>query len=441
MVVVCRMGGEQIILFAIFLIFYNVIPVEELETREYLIFSKCESNGWSCVNQRGTLDVLYQCTNETGWEVAVGELPLNLPRKAQSLTIQNCQEVKLTFEKFPDYTLRFLAIKNIGNLTVTPTTTNFSLPQRIIFENINSILSLRSFTFIGNIESITFHNVRIMHIASEGFYHLKIRKTIRWDGVKIGLLDMNALNDIQVNGEFLITNSHLDTLDMQSFQVKAPKVVIENSHIKDVRFYAIVVLADQFFLTNNTGFDLVMPNAFGVLAREVVIKGNSFNYLQTEALQQITPALWNEEIKGKITYTFQNNHIQVADFGSLHVNLLEYATAKATMMLGNNTFSCSCTHLGWLGLEFFEHADDFHKRLLSAEENNTCIDAPCYLPLSIMEMLVKSANICATNHTTEELCELYQQKLKKHVDNSGTYLYNNFVAIFLVKLVLILVYP
>ncbi|KAK7870653.1 hypothetical protein R5R35_009143 [Gryllus longicercus] len=384
-------------------------------TVEFLSFVNCSYKGWSCIHQPNNfVDLLYQCFEDTSWHVVIGETPLNLPQKMKSLTIQNCKNVQLsfTFNFTTDGSISTtLALKNIVNVTLLPSLEEVILPRRLILEHICLIKSIRSYSFSKIWGSIVLHNITIDHLETDSFIHLVIEESMKWDNVRIKVLDTNALNDIGAS-EFTISNSYIGIFELLSFQVRSKKVIIENSRIDDIRFNAIIVLADVFHLVNNTGFNVVMPNAFNILAREVIINENNFTYLQTEALERIGPTLMEEDLGDKVIYSFQNNYIGIADIGSLHVSLLDYIQSGAVMLIGNNTFSCSCTHLGWLGLpaprdHHFKELYEFHERLLSSEENNTCSGVPCFLPISILRDLVKVQTVCAVNLTGAELCAMF----------------------------------
>lgn len=169
---------------------------------------------------------------------------------------------------------------------------------------------------------------------------------------------------------------------------------------------AIKVEADEFILKNNSISRIIMPTAFVVHATEVLITNNYFGYLQTRALECISPK--TETVKDQAKYSFINNNINQTDVGALHVDVFAYSQKKGLIVTSNNKFFCSCENLDWLKVlaETSEQLSEtelsqFYENLLF-DETNTCINSKCNIP--IHNLFNQPELQCNSTFVTNHLC-------------------------------------
>nr|CAD7446787.1 unnamed protein product [Timema bartmani] len=369
-----------------------------------------------------------------------------LPNIVHSLKVENCRQLNVLLDiagVIPNemFILNSLMLYNIGNLTFLNTKVNAIPPYQVILENITNIDYIPSHSFFNNMfDLILLRNVTINHVESEAFMNITILKSFMWDRVHVGVMNTSSIsNVIAPYGEAMFQDSTFGVLELVSVHLAAPNVqrsqvqspallefffeavdlervqlslvTFNNCRINDMRLNALNVIADKFVFVNNSGFKLVMPRAFSIQAREISLIDNDFEYLQTGAFESISPAMWYNSSEKDVSYTFRGNNITIADAGGLHVDLYSYNTIQAKLLLDNNLFLCSCTHLGWLAVvaspgDHMLGLQEFHKALLDPRTKNMCWGAKCNLPINVLEQMVQT-ELCFANMTNEDLCNYY----------------------------------
>nr|CAD7257383.1 unnamed protein product [Timema shepardi] len=406
------MADKKIVALLPFVILSGICLVN---SEHELFFIDCTDPGWSCVYRTDDLiNLAYQCDDIVGWKASFGKDTFILPNIVHSLKVENCRELNVLLDiagVLPTemFILHSLILYNIDNLTFLNTKVNAIPPYQVILENITNIDYIPSYSFFNNVfDLILFRNVTINHVESEAFMNITILKSLMWDRVHVGVMNISSIsNVIAPYGEAVFQDSTFDVLELVSVHLAAPNVTFINCQINDMRLNALNVVADKFVFVNNSGFKLVMPSAFSIQAREISLIDNDFEYLQTGALESISPAMWYNSSVKDVSYTFRGNNVTIADAGGLHVDLYSYNSIQAKLFLDNNLFLCSCTHLGWLAVvaspgDHMLGLQEFHKALLDPRTKNMCWGAKCNLPINVLEQMVQT-ELCFANMTNEDL--------------------------------------
>ncbi|XP_063234817.1 uncharacterized protein LOC134537862 isoform X1 [Bacillus rossius redtenbacheri] len=379
-----------------------------------LFFAACSDQGWACSElEGGAVDLDYTCGDAVGWNVIFRKESFVLPPSINSLKISECVKVTAVTDFVSmdqNYSLNGLILSNIQHLSFVEDYHATSPPRSIILEDIGLIPYLPPHIFAPSSwlwDSIVFQNVTIGQVASEAFVNVTLSTVFIWSFVHVEVLNASALNGIILpNGEFVLESCYFGKLDQYALQVHAANVTIRNSYIGEVWSHGIYAEADRFTFSRNSGLEPVMFRALEVRARETLIAGNRFGYLQVSALEGIGP------LPGRAAYEFSGNAVREADPGSLHVDLLAYEGAGGTLSVEGNTFACSCDRLGWLGVlaapgSHHRLLRDFHRALLDERSRNACASG-CGLPLGVLARLVADPRLCAADLTGEQLCALHR---------------------------------
>ncbi|XP_047117815.1 uncharacterized protein LOC124798442 isoform X1 [Schistocerca piceifrons] len=374
--------------------------------------SLCQEEGWSCEVEGKSVNLLYHCNEDIGWNAVFEESVLTVPDGTHSITITDCYDVMipLSFSFHSDLNQRLpkLSINNVASLLLTAAPDTLSIPQNIILNNIHWLDCIKRNTFSGDWQSIAFSNVTIDRIDMYAFAELNVAVHIEWDNVNVNLLDTNAIANVFIEeGSFKIKNSVIETMEIMSFGIKASKVVIENSHIKDIRLHAFNVEAETFIMVNNSGFRSVMPGGFIISAHHIEISRNRFGYLMTRSLENIRSNLLSHSTNP--IYIFKQNYIESADVGSLHCNVSSFTEHNGIIYISDNKFVCSCIHLSWITqiADSEPELAQFYKTLLENDKNNTCSIGLCSFPLSSLRKMINTEYQCVANITYDEICNLY----------------------------------
>lgn len=391
---------------------FIVMSLELLQVSLIHGLTLCQEEGWSCEVEGEFVNLLYQCNEDIGWNAVYEENVLTVPDGTHSITITDCYDVMIplsfSFHSDLNQRLPLLNISNVASLVLTAAPDTVSTPQNIILTNIHWLDCIKMNTFSGDWQSIAFSNVTIDRIDMYAFAELNVAVGIEWDKVNVNLLDTNAIVHIFIEqGSFKIRNCVIETMEIMSFGIKASKVSIENSHIKDIRLHAFNVEAETFIMVNNSGFRSVMPEGFIVSAHYIEISRNKFGYLMTRSLEKITPKLLSYGTNP--IYIFKQNDIESADVGSLHCNVSSYSECSGVIHLLGNNFPCSCIHLSWITqfADMEPELSQFYRPFLENDKNNTCSTGLCTFPLNSLRKMINSEYQCVSNITYDEICNLY----------------------------------
>lgn len=346
-----------------------------------------------------------------------------------SLSILDCGTVQLHFDCVPTKShvnLRQLHVVNCLQLDF-PTTNGDSLqhiPSNVSFENISIIHNIpgRAFNDYKNVERcyigdpqhvdrIFFKNVTVEQIDHNAFYNLHGIKEFVFENITVRTIKERAFNNIVmgVDGVFLIKDSNIYILGSNAVNVNSGKFIFSQNEVNELHSNGLNITAEQVIIQRNN-FSLIKPEAFGIVSNCVEITYNDFDLIKTSAFMNV-----KTDCRNKLSqYTFSYNKVRNVEIGSLYFDRSTFESSDKQMDMQHNMINCVCSRLAWLYFypylgDAFNIVTELNDKLLSPDNNNTCLDSPCYLPLSIIKIVIVN-NMCHLAAETRMMCYLYYDK-------------------------------
>lgn len=370
-----------------------------------------------------------------------------------NLTIQNCHTLRLSFlchsANFP---LQSLTVANVKNLIIIPGNVIHN-PPRIHFQNVynteflprQTFYQIRRATYRQNcilptrdLEEITFENVHFGTIETEAFTNLTNIKTFKWQNVTANHIQTSAIQ-IHMSQESTIEmiKNKFDIMEHLAFRLTTTTATFANNTFGYLHGSSINGTISYFnFVNNNVA--TIDSNGIQLLAYQVIISNNYFNYLYSNALLKISPGLLFDSRRNFATimfvYEFSNNKIKYSDVGGINPDFDAYKNVASNITIKNNLLHCSCQKLGWMSnnMEYqhgFQHIHKFyHYYFLNATNQNYCYFDKCNLQLNFVQNVM-------CNNKYENLNKYCKTNAKKLASNAN---YVNFSQLFTLLCTLLL---
>lgn len=350
-----------------------------------------------------------------------------------SLSILDCGTVELHFECVPTKihaNLKQLHIVNCFQLDLSITNGDSlqHIPSNVSFENISFVHNISGYAFgdykgercyIGHqehVERILFKNVTIGQIDHNAFYNLHGIKEFIFDNIVVRTIKERAFNNIVmgVDGVFVMNNSNIYILCSNAVNVNSPKFIFSQNEVNELHSNGLNITAEQVIIQRNN-FSLIKPEAFGIVSNCVEITYNDFDLIKTSAFMNIKTDCRN----GLSQYTFSYNKVRNVEIGSLYFDRSTFESSDKQMDIKHNMINCVCSRLAWLYFypylgDAFNIVTELNDKLLSLDNNNTCLDSPCYLPLSIIKIVIVN-NMCHLAAEARMMCYLYYDKTIRNI--------------------------
>ncbi|XP_076245412.1 uncharacterized protein LOC143185954 isoform X2 [Calliopsis andreniformis] len=223
--------------------------------------------------------------------------------------------------------LRSVDLINVANLTLVKQSFELhprSTRTRISVRN-SSIDTMPSFVFRGDVEAITFENVRIGQLSAFSFANLVHTDTLRLENCQIESIEAQAFKKFDVVYLHVIGGSFGDQIpsrtmnDIEVFH----KFMLDGVRMGTVRSDAFIVRSPRTVAIQNCIIDSLESEAFDVTARgAVIVKNNTFSSLSMGAFLGIrsdpearaTPASTTGNLHDLI---FKNNSVATFEEGSM----------------------------------------------------------------------------------------------------------------------------
>lgn len=346
-----------------------------------------------------------------------------------SLSILNCGTVQLHFDCVPTNSHANLGQLHIVNcLQLDFPTANrdplIYIPSNVSFENISIIHNIPGRAFNGekdvescyirhqdHVDRILFKNVTIEQIDHNAFYNLHGLKEFVLDNIVVRTIKERAFNNIVmgVGGVFIIKNSDIYILSSNAINVNSHKFIFSQNQVSELHSNGLNITAEQVIIPRNK-FSLVKPEAFGIVSNCVQITYNDFDLIKTSAFMNIKTDCWTKLSQ----YNFSYNKVRNLEIGSLYFDRSTFESSDKQMYMQHNVINCVCSRLAWLYFypylgDAFNIVTELNDKLLSLDNNNTCLDSPCYLPLSIIKIVIVN-NMCHLAAEARMMCYLYYDK-------------------------------
>ncbi|KAK2579866.1 hypothetical protein KPH14_007549 [Odynerus spinipes] len=206
------------------------------------------------------------------------------------IVVSNCSSVIVANSSFASMAgLRSVDLVNVGNLSLVRQSFKLSphsVRTRISVRN-SSIDVLPSFVFGGDVEAISFENVRIGQLSAFAFANLFHTDTLRLENCQIesteaqsfkkfdvGYLHViggsfgdqvpsRTMNDIEVHHKFMLDGVRMGTVRSEAFIVRSPRTVaIQNCLVEGLESEAFDVTARGAVIIKNNTFGNLAVGAF-----------------------------------------------------------------------------------------------------------------------------------------------------------------------------------
>jgi hypothetical protein len=391
-----------------------------------IYFSKCGIGGFSCVQDNGKIRIAYTCPpNEN--DITFYLWQFRAPVNTESVMIRNCSNLRLSFQCVSDNRpINQLHVINITNLFIVKSTFTHN-PVTIIFENIADLEYIPENTFsqikrrlplpgcfnpARDFQNLLFKNINIGTVAPKAFNDLKDFYNLTWNKVKVKRLQHLAVEvAFNKSGNFSIRQSYIEVCEHLAFKITGIQAVFVENKFIDIFSGAINGTIGNFVFSMNSVNNL-QSYGISILAENVEISYNHFEYLRASAFERISPGLLQNSQRNfgslKFIYEFNHNFINFMDAASLNPDMQAYDNVATELKFHHNAFFCSCENLGWIFSSIgygYNTAllGEFYGTIAEEEYKNTCSYTSCDLPLYAAQKLIENGK-CIDNDTAEILC-------------------------------------
>ena len=248
--------------------------------------NRCDYPPCSCDHHnRLTCD----CKNEGEELVLTTDGDRKLSQHTSRIVVSNCSSVILMNSSLASMDgLRSVDLINVANLTLIRQSfelSPYSSRTRISVRN-SSIDTMPSFVFRGDVEAISFENVRIGQLSAFSFANLVHTDTLRLDNCRIESMEAQAFKKFDVGYLHVIGGSFGDQVPsrtMNDIEVYH-KFMLDGVKMGTVRSEAFIVRSPRTVAIQNCVVDSLESEAFAVTARgAVIVKNNTIGSLAVGA--------------------------------------------------------------------------------------------------------------------------------------------------------------
>lgn len=318
--------------------------------------------------------------------------------------------------------LQHFIVKDCDKLAFISLSSNslLQIPPELTIDNVKEIVALPS-GFIktpkGNTErkctgnsvlkALHVKNSKITTIAEKAIENVTGMRMIEFHNVSITQIESHAIN-AQMGYEntiFIINNCKIDNMDTKAFTIQSKTTTISSNTFNNLNFNTINITSDVLQIQDNA-MKTVKAHAFTTKSSMTDITGNDINLLQTNALANMRCA---KKRCNKRHFNVISNTIKNIEPHSL---LFDYTTCKSStspISFSSNKIDCHCQNIAFLYNTPSNGSNDLKNMILNVKNNNTCISAPCILPVEIVKTLMDN-DMCGVDPNLQVKCLLYNDR-------------------------------
>ncbi|XP_066580934.1 uncharacterized protein [Prorops nasuta] len=292
-----------------------------------------------------------ECKDGDGEElILTTEGDRRLSPHTSRIVVNNCTTVILSNSSLSSMAgLRSIDLVNVENLTLVRQSFELSPESsrtRISVRN-SSIDVLPSFVFGGDVEVISFENVRIGQLSAFAFVNLAHTETLRLENCRIGSMEAQAFKKFGVGFLHVIGGSFGDQVPsrtMNDIEVYH-KFMLDGVKMGTVRSEAFIVRNPRTVAIQNCAIDSLESEAFDISARgAVIVKNNTFGSLGVGAFLGIrsdseAKPSGSSSLGGLHDLIFKNNNIVSFEEGSLMFDRISFRPELDNILIEQN---CDC---------------------------------------------------------------------------------------------------
>lgn len=269
-------------------------------------------------------------------------------------------------------------------------------------------------------------NSKINSVDTNAIHNVTEIKIIEFENVTIANIQSHAIDAVMGDSAvFSIQNSNVATLDYNSINVQTTIATISQNTFGDLTGRTINITADNLYVTGNT-FKEISANGF-------IFKAGYTEFVNNEIDTVLRNAFNSVKCTSKGTsriFNFSRNKIRTM---APHSLLIDYTGCKSigtTVTFNNNQIDCKCRNVAFLitGLINIEYSN----LILDVKSNNTCISAPCILPVEIIKKLIDN-NMCQLKLDAQLMCLLYYDRESHNEVTTDEYIIEPTSTIYVVR--------
>lgn len=346
------------------------------------------------------------------------------------MTVQNCRDIRVVLDcpiLQRSSQLQQFTIKDCDRLEFVSlsSTSLLQTPPEVTIENVREIVSLPRKLFkspttltelkclgSASLRKIRVVNSKINSIKTNAIYNVTGVKSIEFENVTIVNVENGAIEAIMgyENTVFTIRNSNIDNLDFNAITVQTAVITVSQNMFDDVIGNAINITAEYLRVSGNH-FKEIYANGLLLKSVNTDITDNYINSLKRDALRNIKCATKSTSTK---QFNFSGNKIENVEPYSLIFDFDSCKSAETVVSITNNKIDCRCRNIAFLSPPTSN--SEFSALVLDVANNNTCLSAPCTLPVEILKLVLES-DMCQLNLDPQVMCFLYNDK---HSNNEVT---------------------
>ncbi|EZA47188.1 hypothetical protein X777_16450 [Ooceraea biroi] len=310
--------------------------------------SRCDYPPCSCDHYgRLTCD----CKEEGEELILTTEGDRRLSPHTSRIVVSNCSSVILANSSLASMTgLRSVDLVNVANLTLVRQSfelSSHSARTRISVRN-SSIDVMPSFVFRGDVEAITFENVRIGQLSAFSFANLVHTDTLRLENCHIETTEAQAFKKFDVGYLHVIGGTFGDQIPsrtMNDIEVYH-KFMLDGVKMGVVRSNAFIMKSPRTVAIQNCVIESLESEAFDVTARgAVIIKNNTFGSISVGAYLGIRADRENRPPSSSSLvhdFIFKNNSVSSFEEGSLMFDRTSFRVEIDNLLIAQ---PCDCQML------------------------------------------------------------------------------------------------
>lgn len=248
-------------------------------------------------------------------------------------------------------------------------------------------------------------NSKINAISTRAIYNVTGIKSIEFENVTIANIESQAIEAIMGNDNtlFSMVNCKIENLEFKGIVVKSKTAVIDNNVFDDLIANVVNITSDFLQMTKNTIKD-IYSNALLLRSVNSDITNNNINLLKVNALVGVKCL---RKRASNIYFIFSKNKIQTVEPHSLVFDYASCKSAGTAISVNQNKIDCKCRNISYLTSSTTN--SELNNLILDVVNNNTCISAPCSLPVEVVKLLLDS-DMCQLNLDPQVMCLLYSDR-------------------------------
>lgn len=295
----------------------------------------------------------------------------------------------------------------------------------MMFKNPSSINELKC-AGSPTLKKIRIVNSVINSINTNAIRNVTEIKVIEFENVTIDNIESYAIDaKMGENAVLSIQNSNVVTLDYNSINVQTAIATFSKNTFGDFTGRTINITADNLYVTGNT-FKEISANGF-------ILKAGNFDFINNEIDKVLRNGFNSIKCASKDTsrmFKFSKNIIRTIAPHSLLIDYTSCRSIGTTVIFSNNQIDCKCRNIAFLKTGPID--TEYSNLILDVKSNNTCISAPCILPVEIIKKLIDS-NMCELKLDAQLMCLLYNDKQQHNEVTTDDYIIEPTSTIYVVR--------